>query len=172
MKSFFKKIMVFILAASVFGIAGFLVFSETDLLSLILSKTCTVSFNPNGGTFDDEVQTEIEVDKNGVITLPKVSKEGYVFDGWCFGSIIWDDTRPVKRDIDLVAKWIPKQYKITFVVDGVPNERYLDYDSMPVFNGSTAKAPTSTVTYVFEGWQPALEVVKGEATYTATYGEI
>lgn len=172
MKSFFKKVMVFILAASVFGIAGFFVFSETDLFSLILSKTCTVSFNPNGGTFDDEVQTEVEVDKNGVITLPKVSKEGYVFDGWCFGAIIWDDTRPVKRDIDLVAKWIPKQYKITFVVDGVSHERMLDYDSMPVFNGSIAKAPTSTVTYVFEGWQPALEVVKGEATYTATYGEV
>ena len=172
MKSIFKKVISFILIAAMFGVAGFLVVSKTDLLSFFMSKTHTVTFDANGGTFDGETVTEIEVDKNGFISLPEVSREGYNFDGWCFGDIIWDDTRPVKKDIDLVAKWIPKQYKITFVVDGVSHERMLDYDSMPVFNGNTAKTPTNTVAYVFNGWSPALEVVKGEATYTATYSEI
>ena len=77
----------------------------------------------------------------------------------------------IDQDYKFVAKIVPKKYKITFMVDGVPNVRMIDYNSMPEFDGNTIKAPSNTTTYTFKAWQPALEVVKGEATYTATYTE-
>ena len=41
----------------------------------------------------------------------------------------------------------------------------------PKFNGTPSKEPTATIEYVFDGWEPELKKVDGDATYTAKFKE-
>lgn len=165
MKKFFKKLFIFLIVIGVIGGAGYVLYTKTD----IFSNTCTVTFDAQGGTVKEGSLDSLEIEKGSTIKLPTVEKEGYDFDGWYYGALKWDEKLMVSRNIELVAKWIPIKYKITFIVDGVSYDQMTDYDSMPVFAGSLEKAPTDTIVYTFAGWQPALVSVTGEATYTAKY---
>lgn len=73
---------------------------------------------------------------------------------------------------NVFAKLLGKEYEITFVVDGKEYKQMVKYDTLPVFEGSIEKAPTEKVEYVFDGWEPQLSKVEGEATYTAKFKEI
>ena len=59
---------------------------------------------------------------------------------------------------------------ITWVIDGVvvAEEDYLK-GTMPVFTGSTDKAPDENYRYTFTGWSPEVVVAEEDATYTAQY---
>ena len=59
---------------------------------------------------------------------------------------------------------------ITWVIDGVvvAEEDYLK-GTMPVFTGSTDKAPDAQYRYTFTGWSPEVVVAEEDATYAARY---
>ena len=49
----------------------------------------------------------------------------------------------------------------------------VDYGEMPVYDGpEPVREPSKSSRYEFKGWNPALKIVKGEASYTAAYNEI
>ena len=164
---FLKRFITFVIVMAVLGVGGYFAYTKTDLFS----NTYTVSFDAAGGTYLEECPKTLEVEKGSTITLPEIEREGYTFDGWYMGSVQWDELKPVKRDIKLVAKWTPIKYKITFVVDGTYYESMQDYDSTPVFSGNLQKDPTATQVFTFSGWEPQISAVKGEATYTAVFSE-
>ncbi len=66
-----------------------------------------------------------------------------------------------------------RKYTITFLDenDDVIKSTQVEYGVMPECEAPT-KAATDEFTYVFAGWEPSVETVKGDATYKATYTEI
>lgn len=99
-----------------------------------------------------------------VVTAPV--KEGY--------TVAWDYSGNVTmpaQNIVVKPVYTPIKYKITWNVEGTEiHSDMVDYDSLPVYSGTTpVKAADSKYTYTFSGWTPELSVVKGEATYEATF---
>ena len=62
-------------------------------------------------------------------------------------------------------------YDITFIVDGAETVQSFPYGATPEFGATPAKDATAQYTYTFSGWEPAIEAVTGEATYTAQFDE-
>lgn len=117
-------------------------------------------------------QTEFKLKRGNCITLPVLEKEGYTFDGWYCENVKWEDNTPITKNVNLVAKFTPKKYKITFIVDDNVFEYYENYNSLPTFpNGTPSKQPTETTQFDFVGFEPELVSVNGEATYTAKFEE-
>ncbi len=92
---------------------------------------------------------------------PTLTTPGYTGDKYCTacGELIEKGTE------------IPKTgAHITWVIDGVvvAEEDYLK-GTMPVFTGSTDKAPDAQYRYTFTGWSPEVVVAEEDATYTAQY---
>lgn len=99
-----------------------------------------------------------------VVSAP--GKEGY--------TVAWDYSGNVTmpaQNIVVKPVYTPIKYKITWNVEGTEfHYDMVDYDSLPVYSGTTpVKAADSKYTYTFAGWTPELSVVKGEATYEATF---
>lgn len=159
--NFFKYIITFACIIAVMAGLYFVFFIYGD-------TTYTVQYNAMGGVCE---VIEIEVDKDGTINLPTPSKEGYDFGGWFVDGEKWTNDTIVTSDVRLVAKWIPKKFNITFIVDGEPFSEQCDYGKLPTFTGSTDKTSTNTTEYVFNGWVPELVSVVGEATYTAMFSQ-
>ena len=91
----------------------------------------------------------------------------YAFAGWTptIETVTGDATYTAVFDS------IINQYVIVFAdEDGTELKRdTLDYGSIPVAPADPAKAATAQYTYAFAGWSPAVALVTGDATYTATY---
>ena len=63
-------------------------------------------------------------------------------------------------------------YRITFVVEGENYTLDLEYDQLPVFEGTLQKQSTVQYEYEFIGWDENPEPVRGDATYVAQFREI
>ena len=92
----------------------------------------------------------------------------YTFAGWdpTVTSVTGDATytatfTPVERFYDITWKnWNGDELKKTSV----------KYGDIPVYDGATpTKASTAQYDYTFNGWDPAVDTVTGEAIYTATF---
>lgn len=70
---------------------------------------------------------------------------------------------------NVLSKLLHKKYDITFIVDGNSYTQKVEYDTLPVFDGSLEKTPTNTIEYVFSGWKPELQKVDKDATYEAEF---
>ena len=99
--------------------------------------------------------------------IPQPTKEGHTFDGWLE---VIPQAMPAS-DLTLTAKWTTNKYAIKFVSEGVVLQNTLvEFGTMPVYEGETpVKEATAEFTYTFSGWNPQVEVVSGEATYTAEF---
>lgn len=127
-------------------------------------------------TFVDGKDVLVKATENdGKIANFPVAKNipmGYHFDGWYDNAT----NKAVEEDMaftgtaTLIAKFSANLYKITF----------LDYDgseisSEDVAYGTTPKAPKATrestedFSYTLKGWTPDIDVVVGDASYTAVY---
>ena len=136
----------------------------------IFSPNITVTFDAGDIELSD---AEIKLRKGNCVSLPTLNKEGYDFLGWFCGETKWEENTPIKSDTTLVAKFAPKKYKITFVVEGEKIFVDADYDSIPSFPGGIpTKQPTETTQFDFVRFSPELEKVSGEATYTAIFEEV
>lgn len=161
-KSGFKKFVLAMFIIIVLAGVGYLGYTLKDFFI----KSYEVEFVCEGVTLE---QTKIEVKKEKTIELPTVSREGYDLVGWFEGETLWTNETKVSQNTKLIAKWQAKKYTITFNIDGQSHTAQCDYDSMPVCPVTPEKEGTEFIEYVFTGWTPALEVVKGEATYTAGF---
>ena len=92
---------------------------------------------------------------------PTLTAPGYTGDTYC----------TVCNELLKQGTEIPKTgAHITWVIDGkiVAEEDCLK-GTMPVFTGSTDKAPDEQYRYTFTGWSPEVVVAEEDATYTAQY---
>ncbi len=162
MKLFLKKALaVFIGLCIVAGVGVYLYFA-TDFFTTYY----TVTYDASGGICET---SSVKVEKNTSFELAVATRYGYDFEGWYSGEEQWTSEKLVTKNMKLVAKWKPKKFDITFIIDGVEYVQPCDYDAMPIFDGTPTKTPTTTIEYVFTEWEPALEIVSGEATYTAKF---
>ncbi|MEE0973717.1 MAG: T9SS type A sorting domain-containing protein, partial [Paludibacteraceae bacterium] len=70
---------------------------------------------------------------------------------------------------------VKNQYEVIFQnEDGTELQRSnVTYGETPKYNGETpTKAATAEFTYTFAGWSPAITMVEGAQTYTATYSSV
>ncbi|MBE5757228.1 MAG: hypothetical protein E7342_05470 [Clostridiales bacterium] len=113
------------------------------------SNTYTVIFNKNNG----EDIISLTLNKGDLIPKPiDPIRTGYDFDGWFVdGNILFDfETSKINQNtITLMAKWSPKQFTVTFDVNGGT----IDNPTMMVEYGNSYNIPTPTkVGYDFDGW--------------------
>ena len=73
---------------------------------------------------------------------------------------------------NVLSKVFHKKYDITFVVDGKEYVQKMEYDMMAFFDGTPEKKPTKTIEYVFDKWEPELQKVEKDTTYTAVFKEV
>lgn len=104
-------------------------------------------------------------------TRPADAQYTYQFSGWL------PNVAPITANTTYEAQYTPtlRQYDIRFVnYDGteLQNSKW-DYGATPVYTGSNPTKPADAhYTYEFSGWDPAIEPVSGETTYTAQYNSI
>lgn len=114
----------------------------------------TITYNLNGGTNNVNNPNSYTIESD--ITLQNPTKKGYTFDGWYenadfSGNEVTKIAKGTTGNKTLYAKWTPKEYKITYNLDGGTNH---------TSNPATYTIETSTITlqaptkagYTFEGW--------------------
>lgn len=72
---------------------------------------------------------------------------------------------------NVLSEILGKKYNITFIVEDEKIDKKVLYNTIPEYDGVPTKKPTSTIEYVFDGWEPELKVVEEDATYTAKFKE-
>lgn len=92
----------------------------------------------------------------------------YAFESW--------DTEPVAvtGDATYVASFTStvRLYRVDFVVEGESYTLELEYEQMPVFEGTPKKDPDLQYEYTFVGWDNDPVPVRSDAIYVAEFGKI
>jgi hypothetical protein len=107
--------------------------------------------------------------ENPKISFDETEQYTYEFVEWSFTG------ETVNENIQLIAEFIRvvRQYTITFVDWDGSEIASDDYEYGTSATDITPSAPTresdEQYSYTFAGWSPAVGIVTGEATYTATY---
>ncbi len=144
----------------------------------------TVKFDSNGGvgTMDDQSRTY----SDGVaLTTNTFTFEGKTFNGWntaadgsgtSYADEEVNNLSSTEGDtVTLYAQWTTNTYTVSWKnYDGTVLETDTDvaYGSTPTYDGETPiKEKEGNKEYTFSGWTPAIDIVTGAATYTATYSE-
>lgn len=164
MKKFVKNLLKLIIIIVLVG-GGFVLAYNNRQYFL---PTHTVKFSSNYETLSEY---ELKVLKFDKATLPIPTMEGYDFVGWYYGETLWSNDKRITKDIELVAKWAPKKYEITFIINDIPYTQIFEYNTMPAYQGSPSKPSNENIGYRFVGWQPNIEIVTQNATYTAVFEE-
>ena len=131
----------------------------------------TINFVDEDGTVLQSVQTaygQTPSYTGGTPTKTADSQYTYTFSGWT------PAVTTVTGDATYTATYqaVTKKYAIKFVnEDGtVLQSVQVAYGEIPSYTGATpTKTADSQYTYTFSGWTPAVTMVTGDATYTATY---
>lgn len=127
----------------------------------------TITFESNGGSSVDLIKKAV----NSLISLPAPTREGYAFVGWYTDDTTFTNkfeaVRMPSENVTLYAKWTPKQYTVTFHVNG-GNELSTEQKTKTVTYGNVydvLPAPTRSG-HGFAGWYTAAE--GGEPVNTDT----
>ena len=104
---------------------------------------------------------------NGTPTKAPTAQFSYAFEGWHV------EPTAATEDFDYYAVYSEtlRSYTVRFLdFDGteLQNSTYL-YGATPGVSKVPARASTVAYDYAFSGWTPAIDTVKGPATYTALY---
>ena len=113
----------------------------------------TVTFDPNGGTFDDNstVEKQISTVSGAYFDFPKVEHTGKVFEGWYFSNgEKFDPTVIYKEDIIFKAAWTPNIYTLFFDsgCGANPESKTVSYGE-PI---GELPEPSCDNNFIFEGW--------------------
>ena len=124
----------------------------------------------------DEGRDTVKVEKDEWFTLPEApEKPGHTFTGWYGpdGKYLGKagDTVKVSADMRIEPRYEANLYRIAFVNGSdTLQSGEVAYGTLPSYSGSTpTKASSAKFTYAFKGWEPAIDTVKGPATYTAVF---
>ena len=112
-------------------------------------ETYRVAFETDGG----QPVNSIQVRHNGTISLPSVTKSGFVFLGWYTGylpgDVLFTSQTEVTRNITLYAVWERESFMITFIGNG-------GSFTQPLIAKATSniEAPVAPkrLNHQFEGW--------------------
>lgn len=124
----------------------------------------------------DDGRDTVRVEEDEWFTLPDApEKPGHTFTGWYGpdGDYLGKagDTVKVSADMRIEPRYEANLYRIAFVngSDTLQGGEAA-YGTLPSYSGSTpTKASSAKFTYAFNGWTPAIDTVKGPATYTAIF---
>ena len=144
----------------------------------------TIHYDSNGGVGTMEDQDRAYDDK-APLTTNTFTFEGKTFNGWNtaadgsgthFKDGEVNNLSSTEGDtVTLYAQWTTNTYTVSWKdYDGTVLETDTDvaYGSTPSYDGETPiKEKEGNKEYTFSGWTPAIDIVKGAATYTATYSE-
>ncbi|MBR5958026.1 MAG: leucine-rich repeat protein [Salinivirgaceae bacterium] len=114
------------------------------------------------------------VDYNSNVTFTATPKTGYRFLKWQEDNDTHTSrTIRVKSDITYTALFEPLKYTISFKGENgadLVTPITADYNTTPVYPGETpTKDATDKYTYTFNGWNPPIAKVTGDATYTVQF---
>lgn len=128
---------------------------------------------------DGKVEISEDVYEGASYTLPSAAeKTGYKFEGWYDnkGNYLGQpgDVITISADISIEARYSVLSYTITFVDDNgaIIESGSVEFGTMPTAPADPFKASTAQYTYEFAGWTPAVSMVTGNVTYTASYNSV
>ncbi len=162
-------VMVLILTCTaVMGVAA----ADGDTYTLKLEATL---YDEVGDEWPVGIQTELtegEIIDTDALVATLVARYPYLADSALsaegFIGLPADGKMPAS-DLTLSATFEIRPYTVTWIVDGVSIEQKVAYGKIPVFQGSTDKAPTAQYSYTFTGWDSEPVEAYEDATYTAQY---
>ena len=119
-----------------------------------LNKEYTITYNKDGGEFEDENKAISSYKKGDIVSFPVLEKEGAVFDGWYTsqsfesGTQIASTTKNTTGNIVLYAKWIVESNPNYFIYSNSNNgnvtiqrlSKASDFSDLSVVNGEDAYA--------------------------------
>ena len=116
----------------------------------------TVSFNPNGGAFEDDAEASREVEKGTAIgNLPQPVREGYAFGGWWTaktkGTKITPKTK-VMKNVTYYARWTVRKYKVSASVSA-KTAGAVSGAGTKTFNSKVTLKAAAKKGYVFVKWE-------------------
>jgi uncharacterized repeat protein (TIGR02543 family) len=92
--------------------------------TVVKATTCTVTFDPNGGTVNGASTLTVVVGRDTPLggQYPTPVKAGFAFCGWWDGSMRYRANDPINTSLTLKAKWLTadaaEYWNVTFVTDG------------------------------------------------------
>lgn len=118
-------------------------------------KQITIKLDANGGSVE---VSQVEYKKGDNLVLPTPKKPGYDFVEWLKdGERFIYDTIDFKSDIEIVAKYKPKQLNVTFDLDGGFWEKEGDVEIKPeskvVYNTQYSLVNPKKNGFEFIGWK-------------------
>ena len=144
------------------------------------AETYNATFTPNLRSYNVTFKNGDDVLQSGLVaygttpayegstpTKAATAQYTYTFAGWN------PELASVTGEAVYTAQFTPvtRSYTVTFKNgDDVLQSGSVAYGTTPAYEGSTpTKAATAQYTYTFNGWNPAIEEVTGNATYYATF---
>ena len=103
--------------------------------------------------------------------IPATTEAAGSYDEVIYCSVCDAEISRDKKEIPKLEPQPPSKiyYVITFSVDGNETAIEVEEGMMPVYTGSTEKAPTDRVSYTFIGWDSEIVPATQDFTYTAKY---
>lgn len=138
----------------------------------------TVTFNVNNGNPIDPITYTIE----DSLTLPTASRNGYEFTNWFYSGVTtgsWVRNTSYTPDalalgtgnwgnVEIKANYTVKSFNITWIVNGESEVTTHPFNTYPTHEDPVIENDPCYI-YEFTGWDPVVEVVSGDATYTAVF---
>ena len=138
----------------------------------------TVTFIANNGTADQTAQS-VPDSVETALAANTFSYEGHSFSRWNTsadgsGTDYADNASvTLNADLTLYAQWTVNTYTVTWKnYDGtvLETDENVPYGAMPSYDGEEpVHEPEEGVSYVFDGWDPEVTKVTGDAVYTAKF---
>ena len=119
----------------------------------------TISYNLDGGENPVDAPTLYSIVNQPA--LPEPTKEGYVFEGWYDGTKKVELLRGIFKNLELTAKWSPKDVALSFDYDGgslqrevkfVDSEATLEAVKISPFENAGYKLLEDKENAQFNGW--------------------
>ena len=144
-------------------------------IKIVYENKYKVEFDTKGGVAKDPTKIETQYKLSGEKAIEPnttITKPGYTFAGWYLdlnGPKYVFDT-PVTKDIKLLAKWTPVQYKINYILNGGTNnsanvDAGKDYKTYTVEDDLFLFKEPTKANNTFVGWK---DVTEGSQNYGKT----